>query len=249
MAWRRKKAYEKLKERIDPKPRRMNIVRKTLPNYQDWVYTSFLLATNHNNAIPIPVGDRRLAVLTNGVVPLEQDKELMRRINRQRNPNMNLRFIGSIAAWLDARDVTRFNAHVAPDFAGKRQMQDANVTELEGIIDDVLLALPFDWATLDAVLDRVENTLIRMDLKDDFPIWRKVATDRAKGSWEFVTRAYVDVARRTKRTILARDPGGAQKFLNASVDERAARYTELRQLDNVASDRQRALRAGLKIAT
>lgn len=247
MAWRRKKAYEKLKERIDPKPRRMNIVRKTLPNYQDWVYTSFLLATNHNNAIPIPAGDRRLVVLTNGVVPLEQNQPLMKRINRQRNPNMNPRFIGSVARWLDERDVTRFNAHVAPNFAGKAQMQDANVTEIEGFIDDVLEAIPFDWATLDTILARVESAMIRMDLKDDYPHWRKAATDRVKSVWEFHKRTYMDVARTAKRTVLVRGPQGKEKFDALDFDERAARYAELKSIDNVASDRLRAIRAGLKV--
>tara|TARA_R100001086_G_scaffold15801_4_gene7843 strand:+ start:263 stop:2704 length:2442 start_codon:yes stop_codon:yes gene_type:complete len=247
MAWRRKKAYEKLKERVDPKPRRMNIVRKTLPNYQDWVYTSFLLATNHNNAIPIPVDDRRMVVLTNGIVPLADNPDLMVRLNRQRNPNLNLRFIGSLAAWLDERDVTRFNAHVAPNFKGKSRMQDANISEIEGIIDDVLEAMPFEWATLDTILDRVENSLTRMGMRDDYPHWRKTATDRAKHQWSFFTRAYLDRARQIKRTILIHNPAGGEKFKALSTDEKIAAYAELKKLDNTATDRVRALRAGLRV--
>jgi hypothetical protein len=247
MAWRRKKAYEKLKERIDPKARRMNVIRKSLPNYQDWVYASFLMATNHNNAIPIPEGDRRLAVLTNGIVPLAQVPELMDRLNEQRNPSMNPRFIACLAMWLDQRDVTGFEAHVAPDFSGKKQMQDANVTEIEGFIDDVLEAIPFDWATLDTVLDRVENSLQRANVKDNFPHWRKVATDRVKSRWEFLSRAYVDLKRTSKRTILTRTPVGRDLFASQTIEEKAAQYKALQQLDHVADDRARAIRAGLSV--
>lgn len=247
MAWRRKKAYEKLKERIDPKPRRMEIIRKTLPNYQDWVYASFLLATNHNNAIPIPVGDRRLVVLTNRPLPLTQDPELKRRIDKQRNPDINLRFISCIADWLQARDVSHFDAHVAPDFEGKSQMQDANVSEIEGFFDDVLEAVPLDWCTLDVLLDRVENSLMRQGLKDSYPMWRRQATDHVKTRWSFLGRMYVDEARVSKRTVLARNPAGEEHFRGLDKGERATCYADMRKLDNVASAKLRALRAGLKV--
>mgnify|MGYP001155752549 CR=1 FL=1 len=245
MAWRRKKAFEKLKERIDPKPRRTDIIRKTLPNYQDWVYASFLLATNHDNAIPIPKGDRRLTVLTNTVVPLARKPDLMRRLNNERNPAMNPRFASCIASWLDARDVTGFNAHVAPEFSGKAKMQEANITELEGLIDDTLALIPYDWTTLDVVLARVDNALVRANIKDSYPAWRKVATDRTKALWHSSGRAYVTPQRTSKAMILTRTDEAAETFRVLSVDERCAEYADMSRLDSTASARLRALRAGM----
>lgn len=245
MTWRRKKAYEKLKERIDPKPRRMNILRKSLPNYQDWVYASFLLATNHDNAIPIPKGDRRLAVLTNNSTPMAQLPDLMRRINSVRNPAMNPRFVTCVADWLDARDVSAFNAHVAPEFTGKSKMQEANVSELDGLIDDVTDGLPFDWVTLDVFLARVEHQLVRIGLRDSFPNWRKVATDRFKASWEFVGRLYV-AGRSAKRMVFARDPRACLAFASSSTEERASMFGDMQKLEAEPSVQLRALRAGLR---
>lgn len=246
MAWRRKKAYERLKERIDPKPRRMKIVRKGLPNYDDWVYASFLLATNHDNAIPIPKGDRRLVVLTNSTTPLMQKTELYHRLNAERNPSMNLRFISCIADWLDARDVAGFNAHLAPAFEGKAKMQEANVTELENIVENVLDDLPYDWVTLAVVLDRVENALVRADVKDDYPQWRKVATDRVKAVWAYHKRAYVTADRKTKQQIIVRSHDAGLVFDALDTDERVEQLTEMSKLDVTASAKMRALRAGLR---
>lgn len=246
MAWRRKKAYERLKERIDPKPRRMKIVRKGLPNYDDWVYASFLLATNHDNAIPIPKGDRRLVVLTNSTTPLMQKAELYHRLNAERNPSMNMRFVSCIADWLDARDVTGFNAHLAPAFEGKAKMQEANVTELENIVENVLDDLPYDWVTLAVVLDRVENALVRADVKDDYPQWRKVATDRVKAVWAYHKRAYVTADRKTKQQIIVRSHDVGLAFDALDAEERVEQLTEMSKLDVTASAKMRALRAGLR---
>lgn len=246
MAWRRKKAYEKLKERIDPKPRRADIVRKGLPNYNDWVYASFLMATNHDNAIPIPKGDRRLVVLTNNTTPLMRKADLYRRLNVERNPEMNPRFASCIASWLDARNVSTFNAHLAPEFAGKEMMQEANVTELENLIDGVIENLPYDWATLSVVLDRVENQLVREDVKDDYPQWRKIATDRVKTVWQNYKRAYVTKERKTRQMILVRNYDAQEAYELLEADERIEQFNHMQKLDAGASAKLRALRAGLR---
>jgi len=248
MTWRRRKAYEKLKERIDPKPRRMDIIRKTLPNYQDWVYASFLLATNHDNAVPIPRGDRRLTVLTNNSIPLANKPDLMRRLNAERNPTMNPRFASCVATWLDERDVTGFNMHVAPDFRGKEQMQEANITEIDEIVDSVLENMPYDWTTLDVALDRVSNALVRGDLRDDYPQWRRQATDRLRTRWPRHGRLYIDRKRTVKMTVLVRDEDAARAFTGLTADERATQYDRMRQMDSTAPTKLVALRAGLKEA-
>lgn len=248
MAWRRKKAYEKLKERIDPKPRRTDIIRKGLPNYQDWVYASFLLATNHGNAIPIPKGDRRLTVLTNNDTPLARRTDgLLARIDAQRTPMVNPRFISVVADWLAERDVTGFNAHVAPDFEGKMQMQEANVTELEAVIDNVIDDFPHDWITLRAALLRIENTLVRLDLKDDYPNWRRSATDRVKSVWKHHGRPALRAGDHYERLMVyVRNAEAGRAFEAMDPDQRAEEMKEALDLSRKPSAKLRGLRAKLR---
>lgn len=242
MGWRRKKAYEKLKERIDPKPRRTDIIRKGHPNYQDWVYASFLLATNHDNAIPIPRGDRRLVVLTNNITPLARVPDLLIRLNEQRNPEVNPRFASVIADWLDARDVSHFNAHVAPEFSGKSMMQEANITELEAIVDDVLEQMPYEWATMTNALRRIEDRLIRLNVKDEYPNWRRTATDLVKMRWFFAGRARVGA---TREMIYARTRDAVKDFEVLPLEDRDEQSRVTGQCDTGPSRQLLALRKGL----
>ena len=245
MAWRRKKAYEHLKERVDPKPRRADIIRKTLPNYNDWIYASFLLATNHENALPIPKDDRRFVILTNSEVPLRKRADLYRRLNVERNPEMNPRFASALSDWLMDRDVSAFDAHDPPLFDGKARMLEANVTELEGIVEDVLETMPHEWAALDAILYRVENELTRKELKDAYPNWRKTATDKVKNLWHFAGRQYVDKDRKTRAQIMLRDAVFENQFKELKPEERADQYADMRKLESRPSAKIKALRAGL----
>src|SRR5690606_19644569 len=50
--WKRRSTYERLKLLVDPAARVVQIVQKTLNNYDAWVYASMLMATNHDNALP-----------------------------------------------------------------------------------------------------------------------------------------------------------------------------------------------------
>lgn len=61
-------AYEALKETCDPQPRKVTVTPKGRPRYQAWVSASFIIATNHSNALRMPVDDRRFTVLSNGEV-------------------------------------------------------------------------------------------------------------------------------------------------------------------------------------
>lgn len=59
-------AYERVKEIIEPGACRRQIVRKGLPNTDQNVYTSVLIATNHADALRIPRGDRRIFCCRSG---------------------------------------------------------------------------------------------------------------------------------------------------------------------------------------
>lgn len=244
-AWRRKQAYERLKERVDPRARQMQIVRKTLPNYQDMVYASFIMATQHENALPIPEGDRRFTVLTNNRTTLQQNVPLMKRINAMRSKDIDPAFVSVLADTLAQRDVSAFNAHLPPEFKGKRLMTDANVGEIEGIVEEVLDGMPYDWCTLDSALDRVERILIRRNIKDNMPKWRSSASDQIKLAWDHNGRGYVAEDRRRKAQIMLRDADASHVFDDLTLAERAEQHAEMSNADSGPTAKMRALRQGL----
>ncbi len=63
------KAYEALKLQIDTTPREVTVNKKYARTFQALTCTSTLILTNHPDAIRPPVGDRRLTVMTNALVP------------------------------------------------------------------------------------------------------------------------------------------------------------------------------------
>ena len=158
---------------------------------------------------------------------------------------MNPRFASALSDWLMDRDVSAFDAHDPPLFDGKARMLEANVTELEGIVEDVLETMPHEWAALDAILYRVENELTRKELKDAYPNWRKTATDKVKNLWHFAGRQYVDKDRKTRAQIMLRDAVFENQFKELKPEERADQYADMRKLESRPSAKIKALRAGL----
>ena len=247
MAWRRKKAYEKLKERVDPAAREVLIVRKTLPNYHDMVHATFILATQHENAVPLPEGDRRFTVITNNMETLAENVSLEHEINELRREGVfgyDEKFIGAIDAWLAARDVSRFNAQVAPMFEGKIRMQDSNNSEIDDLVGDVLDNLPYDWCTVEAVLDRVEKTLISRGIKEEYPKWRNATRDLVTARWHRLGRQYIDAAFSKKVTVLVASTRAVAAFKALTPAEREAQAQEMSRLG--ASATARAARKGIK---
>ena len=244
--WRRKKAYEMIKERVDTKPRMIQVVRKTLPNYSDWTYASYLMATNHDNALPIPDGDRRVSVLTNRTLPIAQNPDLYARVNAVRNPEPDPEFLAVVDQLLTARDVSAFNPHVAPSFEGKARMLDANANELDDALDDVINTLPHDWVTRDAYLLRAERLVMARDLADTYPTWRRSATDRLASRWSYLGRLMVTPSR--KAHVYARTAEAARDIRNRSMESREADLAVMERADAPASARLMALRSGLTVA-
>ncbi len=67
----RKTAFERLKRVVDTTTTRMQIKRKYGANTQETIYASLLIATNHADCLAIPPGDRRLIIVENGTVTLD----------------------------------------------------------------------------------------------------------------------------------------------------------------------------------
>jgi len=136
----RQLAYERLKEVHVPEEREVRIQVKGMNNFMAKTHASLIVATNHADAIPLDVDDRRFTVLTSGRKLSDAPGDLMGRIHAWRAQ------AGSMAAlqeWFGTIDLAGYSPYEAPPlFEGKKVMARSNRSELDEAFDDVLETLP-----------------------------------------------------------------------------------------------------------
>lgn len=131
----RKIAYERLKSICEPIARPMHIKRKYGRNSTEMVYASLLVSSNHDDALAIEPGDRRLIVIDNTTTRLVDVPQLDNWIHRWHEDPANL---GRLYRWLGQRaiDGVRYDPFGAPpDTAAKRRMVDAGQSDLDHLFD------------------------------------------------------------------------------------------------------------------
>lgn len=173
MAWKRREVYERLKALVDPRPRVVPIVRKGLPNYQTEVYASFLLATNNVNALPLSPDDRRIAVITNTGVPLVEHGDFLEGLNAWRSDEgFTDEFCASVFAALRQVKVDWAAVREAPRWMlGRARMLEANETDLDGVLENILEGLDGDFILGHHLRERVGRSLEANGLIGDVKHW------------------------------------------------------------------------------
>lgn len=173
MAWKRREVYERLKALVDPRPRVVPIVRKGLPNYQTEVYASFLLATNNVNALPLSPDDRRIAVITNTGVPLVEHGDFLERLNVWRSDEgFTDGFCTSVFAALREVKVDWSSVRESPRWMlGRARMLEANETDLDGVLENILEGLDGDFILGHHLRERVGRSLEANGLIGDVKHW------------------------------------------------------------------------------
>lgn len=130
-------AYEHLKEVVEPRPHEVSVKLKRDQNYLAISTTSFFIATNHADALPIPEGDRRIAVLTNGT-PLTVEEAA--RFNEAVDSRAD---VAAFYRWLLKRGWGSFKPFAEPPmFAAKLAMIDLGMSELDEAWEEALKELP-----------------------------------------------------------------------------------------------------------
>ena len=181
MAWRRRETYERLKTLVDPRARSMQIVRKSVSNYEAEVYASFLLATNNINALPISREDRRFAVLTNAPVPLKDAREAWAAVSAVRTQEgFRAGFLAALWHHLAALPVDWDVVREAPMTSGREEMLEANESDLEEILDRVLGELPGDFIESTDLRRRLGKKLEAEGLAGEIKNWWVRAQDLLK---------------------------------------------------------------------
>lgn len=139
--------YEHLKTIVEPGATETTITRKGDKSTKENVFASFVIATNHSDALPIPAGDRRFAIISNGE-PREQAywDELVAWMLDRAN-------IAAFARELLDVDLAGYSPHVAPPaFRGKLLMADMARSELDKGLDAALELIKSEVFTLDQIV-------------------------------------------------------------------------------------------------
>lgn len=214
----RRKAYDALKSLVEPAARQMRVKRKFGSNGSAWTFASYLICTNHRDAIAIPHDDRRFAVLSNG----------------ERMPDA-LRFdfadwvddpanVSAFAQYLSKLDLGDFSPYRDPPVtAAKLDMADAAMSDIDRAISDVLA----DDVWFPAQCFTVAQTIALIEQKRHFHDWR------LPDEWDSVARKAVqNVAHRVgvrngiNWTIAH---GGKQKVAVYARSPQMATYWRTRQ--------------------
>jgi len=128
----RSAAYEVLKDLVDPEAKAQRFNGKNRQAFDGTSYCSFWVATNHANALSIPPHDRRFTVLRNGrpITP----EEATAFAAWMDTPGA----IAALAGLLEARDLTGFKMRVPLETAGKTEMAELAVSEVEELLRDLM---------------------------------------------------------------------------------------------------------------
>lgn len=249
--WQRKKAYDRIKALIDPSSRDVEIIQKTLNNYNTTSYTTLLMATNNLNALPLDQDDRRVSVLTNGSVMLYENVELAARIAALRengNGAFSAGFIAAISEALYARDLSGFSVFDPPPmFEGKQNMIFRNATTVGEAADEAILEMPGDYVTRKAFMERVRMKLAAGG--EDLPKhWMDEARERLdRSAWVFMGRVKIN-EREGKADVWARNPDAVKRWSGVSWSEREGSLAINSDAQKKATDAQmRAIHAGLSV--
>lgn len=131
--------YEHLKELVEPRPVEKTFVLKGKPSIKAMSFTSYIIATNNLDALPIPADDRRFGVLANGE---PREPAYWERVNAWLDDDAN---IGAFGRWLMDVDLTGYSPFAAPlKTEAKADMSDAARTDLDRGLDEVLANLVSD---------------------------------------------------------------------------------------------------------
>jgi len=151
-------AYEHLKELVDPRQSEHLIVRKGEPNYMAPRYTSYIIATNHRDALVLPADDRRLAVLTNGS---QRSPAYWEGLNVWMDDPAN---VGAFARYLDVYDVGEYTPHRhVPMFKAKHDMAYLSVSDIDQAVTDAIDGMKSELTTLDAIVSSAQAHLVQGD--------------------------------------------------------------------------------------
>lgn len=160
------KVYESLKDYIDPRPKRERINPKYGQHRFSMVYSSFLMFSNHDNALAVAGSDRRFYVMRNAVTPAEP--AYFTALNKWLSDKDALgkpKWAKSIWRWLREREVDlEALLAPAPSTAAKKAMIEASKSPITVAVEAAVAGMPGDFVIVSDVKHMVSTFAVRLNL-------------------------------------------------------------------------------------
>lgn len=213
------RVLEHMKERMEPAPMFHKVNFKGAANQREWITTSYILATNHLDALPLDAGSRRFTVLRGAKEALIDKPDLAARVHAQRlrgSGPFSPTFGAALWKLLSTRDIGSFDGQAPADFGGREAMAAASKDELDDLVEQVLDANPYGWGAVGHLVDQVQRANSRREFSiDGNPVWhRKSIQARIRALWP---------ASHEKRIRI----GGGQAFVAARNEETLQRVFDM----------------------
>ena len=253
MGWKRREAYERIKQLVDPRQRVMEIRRKGLQNYSQEVFFSLLLATNHLDALPLDRNDRRIAVLIQPNVRFEDVPALKALVDPWRASGaFGDDFGAALRAYLSGVAVDFDALRIAPELSGGREvMRDNNEGDLEDILRAVLNKTPGDFILNRDLKRRMQNAITAEGDGDHLKNWWVKTQDILKRSNGFGWRAMQVRQKYTatdgsllRATVYYREAAGVAAWEAATWGDRLSLLAPAADVNHLMTAAAEALRDG-----
>ena len=231
MGWKRREAYERIKQLVDPRQRAMEIREKGIPNYTQEVFFSLLMATNHMDALPLDRNDRRIAVIIQPDVRFEDMPRLKALVDPWRKEGSFSDAFGyGLRQHLMTVAVDFAALRIAPELNGGREvMREANEGDLEDILRTVLHRVPGDFMLNRDLKRRMQNAVTAEGEGDHLKNWWVRVQDMLKRANTFGWRAmqtrqaYLGADGSVQKGVIYyREAGGVEAWKEASMSVRSA---------------------------
>lgn len=193
----KEQAYEALKEVADPTVAALRIKEKYGGIREEKVYANLLAATNHRDALALPAGDRRFAVLENGgPLPTDQAVEVHTWLRDPAN-------IGALWRRLRGMKTDYVPAGLPPRSAAKRAMVAASASDVDLAVEGVRQRCRGRWVTLARAMELARKVAedddlditpgafgyLRRVLKREFTrYYTRVRANSGQLVWAYATR-------------------------------------------------------------
>jgi hypothetical protein len=160
------KVYESLKDYVDPRPKRERINPKYGQHRFSMVYSSYLMFSNHDNALAVAGNDRRFYVMRNAIVPAEP--AYFTALNKWleiKDPLGKPKWAKSIWRWLRKREVDiEALLAPAPSTEAKKAMIEASKNPLSVAVEAAVDAFPGDFVILSDIKNAISQFAVRLNL-------------------------------------------------------------------------------------
>jgi hypothetical protein len=162
------KVYESLKEYIDPRPKRERINPKYGQQRISMVHSSYLMFSNHDNALAVAGNDRRFYVMRNATVPATPSyftklNEWLEVMDVHGKP----KWARSVWRWLQEREVDiEALLAPAPNTTAKDAMINASKSPLQVAIETIVEQTPGNFVATYKIKEMLRANAVRLNLHE-----------------------------------------------------------------------------------